>query len=554
MRPARSILLITVALISVAAHADDSSVFESGKSRILQILDVFSNKWIDNGGRGVDEEKPTVDSSQIEQNGESVQPDKQGEGEKKPPQGAPAAGPPPRSGRARTTALWMPMCFLVDPSHDPTTINQNIKRLVDEYGQCGIAVEPFAFTIAPGYPQDVQQMNNLARQACDFDRAFTVRGAIQVAVNSPQIPQAMCRDTTVTGCSTLCERLSVSYIAPGSGPDIAVHESLHSNCCGRLCVNNGEGTQNIGYGIDLVFNQTPAKIFHGEPANTPKLSDAKPENGGLNPEACASLQQGASPNDGTHRWDPNKLNFYARATDAGAYKPLDGRSFFTAKSGRTSDPKHMGDSGGGGDSKRVGSVTFDDNAKKGESKPTKEAIAADETKHRNQAGTDPLVQSLLGNLKDIESQAGDPDKLQFTRTPAAAAAVTGASRTRRVTFDDSAPKVRSTGGGTSYGTAGPSAKPVSGAGGGSTAFDDPSGGSTLGTSASFDGNFFDSMKEKPAEPVGEPARGSTLRSRDLSSLKRESSTGLSQRTDVLISTRPDPGRISGEQAPTPGTY
>jgi len=564
------ILLMLTLVFAAPLRADDNSpesFYEAGKSRINKILDIFSSsKWLE--GRGADTPAKS-DSSQISQNGEKVEADQK---DKKAPEGAPDAGPPPRSGRARTTPLWMPICFLFDPSHDPTTVNKNMKRLVDEYGRCGIAVEPFAFTVAPGYPQDVQQLNGLVRQACDFDRAFGVRGAIQMGVNTAQIPQTMCREPGAQGCSTLCERLSVSYLAPGAGPETAVHESLHSNCCGRLCVNAGEGTQGVGYNIDLVDNRTPIRDWYqAEPADKPALADAKEEEQQLDQEACLSLRQGASPNDGTHRYDPNKLNFYARASE-GAQKPLDGRSFFTAKSGKTPEAGHPAGGGGeGGEAgKRLGSVSFDDNAKKVAStgapgvpgKPKEDAVNGNDPRHKNGAGVglDPMVQQLLANAKGVEDDAGDaPENIQFTNPPKGVPSTGGSSGSARVMFDDNAKKGQGGSGGGQNLAAGGGMKSVTGTGeaggmsGVSGSYGGDGGTNIIGAdgsaSNSLDGNFFDQIKPDQGQPPGERPRGSTLRSRELGSLKRESNSGISQRTDVLISSRPDPNRVSGEQKP-----
>ncbi len=565
------IILTLALLVAAPLRADDNSpegFYEAGKSRINKILDIFSSSnWLDSGRAA--EAPPKGDPSEISQNGEKVEPENK---EKRAPEGAPDAGPPPRSGRARTTPLWMPMCFLFDPSHDPTTVNKNMKKLVDEYGRCGIAVEPFAFTVQEGYPQDVQQLNGLVRQACDFDRAFGVRGAIQMGVNSAQIPQTMCREPGVQGCSTLCERLSVSYLAPGAGPETAVHESLHSNCCGRLCVNAGEGTQNIGYGIDLVDNRTVIQNWvQAEPAQKPDLANAKEEEQELDQEACNSLRQGASPNDGTHRYDPNKLSFYARAS-GGAQKALDGRSFFTARSGKTPEAGHPAGGGGeGGEAgKRLGSVSFDDNAKKVGStgapgvpgKPKEEGAGGNDPRHRNGAGAglDPMIQQLLGNVKGIEDNAGDtPENLQFTNPPKSAPSGGGSSGSARVMFDDNAKKGQGgSGGGQNLAGGGGGLKSVSGTGeaGGMSGVSGSYGadGTTIigadgSGSNALDGSFFDQIKDDQGQPSGEKPRGSSLRPRELGSLKRETNSGISQRTDVLISSRPDPGRVAAEQKP-----
>lgn len=570
------------------------------------MLDGFSATWVDSAGRGAQPVRPprgkdvedpaalgrppssdpsappqqNLDPSQVVQNGTVVKPETP---EKSPREGSPDNRPPPKSGATTRLPYWMPYCFLVDPAHDPTTINQNIKQIVDEYGKCGIAVEPFAFTLQPGYPTgDLERLNDLARQACDFNRAFVVRGAIQVAVADAGLPGRMCTEPGAQGCSTLCERLSISYLAPGAGPQTAMHESLHSNCCGRLCVNQGEGTTDAGYGIQLVQRSTPIRWRQAEPPARPNQADAQAAGQGLPGEACASLTAGAAPNDGTHRWDKNKLNFYAKATDPAAQKPLNGTSFFKAKPRTPPGPKQNKGSTDDGKTGTGGRVTFDDNAPKvspGDLNRGKDTASADtDGRHRNGAALDPTVQSLLNNLKEVEQRSDDGLTTQFTKPMREVASTGGGGGgSARVTFDDNAQKISKSivaGGGTNKAGPGksPSVSAVPGSGGGlsgSGSAGSRSGGGSgggegdgdgtkvygAGGSAgnALDGNFFDQIKDKP---IGNEIRrrGDTLRSRDLPAIKRESKTGFSQRTDVLYSTRPDPGRIAGEQTPTPGTY
>lgn len=548
------------------AWAGDGSADDPGQAMVQKIRDIFSTRWIDSAADSRKAlEPPKGDSSQTVQNGTIVKPENQ---EKRAPEDGPSNGPPPRSGATTKPPLWMPFCFLNDPAQDPTTINQNMKQVVDEYGQCGIAVEPFAFTIAPGYPTgNLEELNNLARQACDFNKAFGVRGAIQIGVADASLPARMCQEPGAQGCSTLCERLSVSLIAPGAGPQTAVHESLHSNCCGRLCVNAGQGTQGVGYDIDVVKNEGPIKWYQAENPAVPPKSQAKRAEPQLSEEACNSLREGASPNDGTHRWDPNKLTFYARAKDPAAYKPLNGQSFFAPKPKHPPKAGHPQGSGEEGGS--VGSVSFDDSAKKGNSKGSdtkgnggsaSDGTTTADVRHQNGGlGADPTVNALLGNLQDIEAKVGDPNDLQFTNAPRGPASTAGGSSTGgRVVFDDNAKKNRSGGGGGSSGNVG-NQMPLSSAG--STSGFDGGGGSDLGINGasaigggSLDGNFFGQIKETQGDTSGDQRRGSTLRAKDLSAIKRQSQTGLSKRTDVLISARPDPGRIADEQKPTDGAY
>ena len=113
-------------------------------------------------------------------------------------------------------------------------------------------------------------------------------------------------------------------VAPG-GPGITqLHESLHSNCCGRLCVDNGEGTgEPAGPELELSaqvdFMNLPVtgiKVMQAETDTNPEQGD----NDYQVPDAtCQTLQQGAAPNT-FHRHDPNKQEYYIAATDPSVMK------------------------------------------------------------------------------------------------------------------------------------------------------------------------------------------------------------------------------------------
>lgn len=169
--------------------------------------------------------------------------------------------------------LRLPMCFFFDETTNEETAEDKIRFLTKMYSACGIRLEPKAFTLKSGYSTDPAQLMGLVRKACPFSEAVGVRGSIQVETPFSSIPQAMCKDSGALGCSTLCEPNSVSVITANSGNAVAFHESLHANCCGSLCVEEGHGAGDTGkWGIE--FSTKSSELFENR--------------------LCASLRKGAS--------------------------------------------------------------------------------------------------------------------------------------------------------------------------------------------------------------------------------------------------------------------
>jgi hypothetical protein len=210
--------------------------------------------------------------------------------------------------QAVVVSHWMPMCFLFDPAIDESKAEQNIRDMVSAYRSCGIQLRPFAFTLKPNYPQDVATLKEAAVRACPLSTHFRVRGAVQVMTASAQTPKEMCQDSSAKGCSTLCSPVSFSVLSPDAGPATALHESLHSNCCGPVCVDEGQGTGiTVGTGIELAL-LSKASHYAGSPDTLTAITS----------EGCAALRAGASRND-IQNWQSREgERFYHRQTDVSA--------------------------------------------------------------------------------------------------------------------------------------------------------------------------------------------------------------------------------------------
>jgi len=217
---------------------------------------------------------------------------------------------------AKLSPLWLPMCFFFDPSVDAAVANKKIRTIAQAYGACGIALDTHTFTMRPDYPNNAKALKVAAEKACPFVSAYGVRGAVQVETRFPEVPKQMCEDPEAEGCSTLCSEVSVSFVKPNAGPSIGLHESMHSNCCGPLCVDTGEGTGiTVGAGVELA-TFLPDEI---NLASTSKKSAVPPlikENG------CEALRAGASANNFTHWYEPERKEYFAVEKDPSKQKDL----------------------------------------------------------------------------------------------------------------------------------------------------------------------------------------------------------------------------------------
>lgn len=236
--------------------------------------------------------------------------------------------------RAVMPSLWLPMCFLFDPSVDAVRANEKIQGMAAAYADCGIALEPYAFTIKSNYPDDSALVGGLAMLACPLNYVFSVRAAIQIEPRSSLLAKQMCQDPAADGCSTLCLPLSLSIVKPNAGPQLGLHESMHSNCCGAVCVNQGEGGGiPAGPGVELASVSTTKKF---QAAVAVKSREAI-----ITKEGCQALRAGASPNGVTHWYDPDKKDYYVPQPDpARQFDLMAAKSFFPDPH-RTSQPTEI---------------------------------------------------------------------------------------------------------------------------------------------------------------------------------------------------------------------
>lgn len=216
---------------------------------------------------------------------------------------------------AQLSPLWLPMCFFFDPSISADIANQKIRAMAQAYGTCGIALEPYAFTLRPDYPNNAKALRVAAEKACPFPTAFGIRGAIQIESRFAELPKQMCDDPQAEGCSTLCSSVSVSFVKPNAGAAIGLHESLHSNCCGPLCVDKGEGSGiEVGGEVELAFFNTTKDAYAAK--SLPVIPPA------INEEGCGALRAGASANNFTHWYEPERKEYYRVEKEPSKQKDL----------------------------------------------------------------------------------------------------------------------------------------------------------------------------------------------------------------------------------------
>ena len=226
-----------------------------------------------------------------------------------------AIGKEPSPG-AQLPTLWLPMCFFFDPSVSSELANEKIHTMVYAYSGCGIALEPYTFTLRPDYPNDAKALRVAVEKACPFVSTYGARVAVQIEARFPELPKQMCENQEAEGCSTLCSPTSVSFVKPNAGPAIGLHESMHSNCCGPLCVDKGEGTGlQIGAEIELAFLNDSSMTVHAT-TSKPSLPTL------IQPAGCEALKAGASANNFTHWYEPDRKEYYVPEKDPGQQKDL----------------------------------------------------------------------------------------------------------------------------------------------------------------------------------------------------------------------------------------
>lgn len=180
--------------------------------------------------------------------------------------------------------LRIPMCFLFDSSVDPIQADANIKGLVTAYASCGITLQPYAFRIQSNYPKNFDRMLEASILSCPIPTVLGGRGAIQIESRFEELPQQMCGNPKAEGCSTLCYPLSISFVKPNATLATRLHESMHSNCCGPLCVDTeeGEGTP-AGVGLEWAY------LGQSEFYASTNSSDLQ-----ISPAGCRALTAGAT--------------------------------------------------------------------------------------------------------------------------------------------------------------------------------------------------------------------------------------------------------------------
>ena len=233
---------------------------------------------------------------------------------KKAPQKEPSAET--ISPGATIPSLWLPMCFFFEPTTDPKIANEKLQYLAQSYASCGIALKPYAFTMKPGYPKEAEKLLEAAKRICPIPKTFANRGAIQIETLDENLPKAMCSNPEAKGCSTLCTELSTSVVLSSTSKEERLHESMHSNCCGPVCVNEGEGSGRLaGFSIELASHQIATPSRNALPkANAPWFHS-------ISAEGCAALQRGASANKFNFPYEPEKKDYYVLADSVN--KPID---------------------------------------------------------------------------------------------------------------------------------------------------------------------------------------------------------------------------------------
>jgi len=193
---------------------------------------------------------------------------------------------------------WLPMCFLFDSSVDEKQANQMISSLASSYAACGISLRPYAFTIRANFPSDPKALGELAREACPFPSQFGTHGSVVLQSARAGLTSNMCQDPYGQGCSTLCEPVSLSFLPAAASVADVLHQSMHANCCGPLCVDEGQGLgMEAGTHLDLAPSEIPT--VGGFP-------------GPITAQGCQALRAGASASPIADWYGPRKNRYYTQ--------------------------------------------------------------------------------------------------------------------------------------------------------------------------------------------------------------------------------------------------
>lgn len=233
--------------------------------------------------------------------------------------------------RKQVLPLALPFCFLLPEKNARASVcaHKSVQNIVKQYAElCGVHVIPEFLSWGDDHSEDPETLKAQATEACNLERAYpwAKRGAIQVFTTDDSIPTAQCKKgpddkRRAKGCSNLCPGGAPGFSTVSGAdcsPDISIHESGHSNCCGSQCHNEGDDEcepkpQPAGCNL-CVQAKGPIQVFiahqmaYGAGIAIHESSQgAVDANCQLLPPACESIRQGASPNPNKeYVYDPNE--------------------------------------------------------------------------------------------------------------------------------------------------------------------------------------------------------------------------------------------------------
>lgn len=309
----------------------------------------------------------------------------------------------PKKGTAVPASLWLPMCFFYESAADISSTNTKLRTLVAAYASCGISLEVHAYELKAGYPMDPEAVAQAASRACPIPAG--ARASIQIE-GAAGLAGLMCQDSSATKCSTLCSERSISFLPAGANAKVVLQESMRANCCGPLCVSEGEGAgASAGVGMEL-----------SAPPPSGDFGDSRIGDMTITPGGCEALRAGANPNT-EHRWVlSGETQYYTRAGNpalrydpapAPEKKRVVAESPLTKKllSSATSSPSEAEPEPDPGILKRIGLGIFS-------SKPiptgTEIQPLIEEVKRNRGKGLRALSQSNIGVINPYESSEITP--------------------------------------------------------------------------------------------------------------------------------------------------
>ena len=245
-------------------------------------------------------------------------------GNSTPTPSIPSPPPPSTNGTKKNILpLAKPYCFLLpSDSSAEQCARESVNAMVKEYARAGVQLVPYFAWWGSNYPKDPEQLKQAATQACDLQTRnpwMTGKnaGSIQVFTKH-EVPNRQCNIPPkeyqngggVAGCSSLCESGQPSFSTVSEdqcSSSVSIHESGHSNCCDRACLNVDDCSfppdDQAGCGLCMkqAFmspDQFEWKKFY---ANTKDIGGSC----SFTSDALASIRAGASPNPG-FPYDPKR--------------------------------------------------------------------------------------------------------------------------------------------------------------------------------------------------------------------------------------------------------